>query len=203
MKLTEEKLKELVVEVMKESKHPKIFLGDQELTGLRPFKGGAYSWILQGPDGLIYAMTIIRTPPLETSKPWLAAYYDQASPKPKHLPAIEYLGVADYDGDKYYLTRMPFYESNPPANCKGIEKAIEAFRDDPFSEKYYLDLVPDTCRDQIVELLKEMDDFEGFMANHGDEGLYRDWNMSNLGWDQNGNIVLFDGYNTEEPYKES
>ena len=178
----------------------KIFLNDKELTGLKPIAGGASSWILSGPDDKVYAMSSVNYG--DTSKPWLAAYYLQATSKPKHLPAIEYLGIAEMNGNKYYLTKMPFYKSSPSSSCKGIEKAIEAFRSDPFGEESYFDLIPDTCRDEIMELLKEMDDFEEFMVSKGDSGLYRDWNMANLGWDENDNIVFFDGYTTEIAYDE-
>ena len=177
-----------------------IFLNGKEIENLKPIAGGASSWILSGQDGKIYAMSSVGYG--DTSKPWLSAYYLQASPKPKHLPAIEYLGVAEMGGDEYYLTRMPFYRSTPSAKCEGIEETINKFRLDPFGEDRYFDSIPESCRDEIMELLSEMDSFEDFMLDKGDDGIYRDWNMANIGWDGEDNLVFFDGYTTEIPFGE-
>lgn len=167
--------------------------------------GGASSYAYLGTDGMVYLVTDASL--YETSKPWLAAYYKQAHPKPKHLPTIEYLGTTYLggEGQLWYLTRMPLYQTTAPREwAEWIEKLIAAFSDDPWGEERSFHLIPPSHYSQIRDMLGEMNDFEKFAADYGDDyySLFRDWSIYNVGWDKDGNIVNFDGYTSDLPIRD-
>jgi hypothetical protein len=164
---------------------------------------GASSYAYLGADGMVYLVTDINYN--DTSKPWLAAYFKQVKKKPKHLPAIEFLGTTTLDGQEWYLTRMPLYQTTTPSEWAGwIEVLIKAFSDDPWGEKRSFNLIPPEYYIQIMDMFVEMEDFEGFASTYGDTDytLYRDWSIYNMGWDKDGNIVNFDGYTSDLPIRD-